>query len=78
MMAAAPLLVRVSPAPAVPEKAMVKLEKYFQSGKRSGGGECTVRRGPKAGTYWVDFSKEEGTGRAWRAAVRGLEMAAGH
>lgn len=78
MMAAAPLLVRVSPAPAVPEKAMVKLQKYFQSGKRSGGGECTVRRGPKAGTYWVDFSKEEGTGRAWRAAVRGLEMAAGH
>lgn len=71
-MAAAPLLVRVSPAPAAGEKANLKLQAYFQSGKRSGGGECNVRAGPKPGTYWVDFFKEQGTGRA----VRGLEMAA--
>ncbi|XP_041329542.1 E3 ubiquitin-protein ligase DTX3L [Pyrgilauda ruficollis] len=58
-MAAAPLLVWVSPAPAAGEKATVKLQRYFQSGKRSGGGECTVRPGPKLGTYWVDFSKEQ-------------------
>ncbi|NXI15505.1 DTX3L ligase, partial [Irena cyanogastra] len=59
IMAAAPLLVRLSPAPAPGEKAMFKLQTYFQSGKRSGGGECRVRPGPKPGTYWVDFSKEQ-------------------
>ncbi|KAF2988648.1 hypothetical protein EK904_007399 [Melospiza melodia maxima] len=64
-MAAAPLLVRVSPAPATADKAIYKLLTYFQSVKRSGGGECSVRPGPEAGTYWVDFSKEQGTGRAW-------------
>ncbi|NXH42079.1 DTX3L ligase, partial [Dicaeum eximium] len=58
IMAAAPLLVRVSPAPAAGE-AIRKLQAYFQSGKRSGGGECNVRLGPKPGTYWVDFSKEQ-------------------
>ncbi|NWW21056.1 DTX3L ligase, partial [Falcunculus frontatus] len=56
---AAPLLVRLSPAPAAGEKATLKLQAYFQSGKRSGGGECNVRAGPKPGTYWVDFSKEQ-------------------
>ncbi|NXS80177.1 DTX3L ligase, partial [Erpornis zantholeuca] len=59
MMAAAPLLVRLSPAPAAGEKAIRKLQAYFQSGKRSGGGECNVRAGPKPGTYWVDFSEEQ-------------------
>ncbi|NWX59782.1 DTX3L ligase, partial [Promerops cafer] len=59
IMAAAPLLVRLSPAPAAGEKATLKLQAYFQSGKRSGGGECNVRAGPKPGTYWVDFSKEQ-------------------
>lgn len=63
IMAAAPLLVRLSPAPAAGEKANLKLQAYFQSGKRSGGGECNVRTGPKPGTYWVDFFKEQGTGR---------------
>uniref|UniRef100_A0A8C3DGN4 E3 ubiquitin-protein ligase n=1 Tax=Corvus moneduloides TaxID=1196302 RepID=A0A8C3DGN4_CORMO len=57
-MAAAPLLVQLSPAPATGEKAILKLQAYFQSGKRSGGGECNVRTGPKPGTYWVDFFKE--------------------
>ncbi|NWH99135.1 DTX3L ligase, partial [Tichodroma muraria] len=59
IMAAAPLLVRLSPVPAAGEKAILKLQAYFQSGKRSGGGECNVRAGPKPGTYWVDFSKEQ-------------------
>ncbi|NXR77446.1 DTX3L ligase, partial [Pycnonotus jocosus] len=59
IMAAAPLLVRLSPAPAAGEKANLKLQAYFQSGKRSGGGECNVRTGPKPGTYWVDFFKEQ-------------------
>ncbi|NXV09887.1 DTX3L ligase, partial [Cettia cetti] len=59
IMAAAPLLVRLSPAPAAGEKAILKLQAYFQSGKRSGGGECNVRAGPKPGTYWVDFFKEQ-------------------
>ncbi|NXD93020.1 DTX3L ligase, partial [Chaetorhynchus papuensis] len=59
IMAAAPLLVRLCPAPASGEKANLKLQAYFQSGKRSGGGECNVRAGPKPGTYWVDFFKEQ-------------------
>ncbi|NWR42755.1 DTX3L ligase, partial [Regulus satrapa] len=59
IMAAAPLLVRLSPAPAAADKAILKLQAYFQSGKRSGGGECNVRVGPRPGTYWVDFSKEQ-------------------
>ncbi|NXC96829.1 DTX3L ligase, partial [Certhia familiaris] len=59
IMAAAPLLVRLSPAPAASEKVIFKLQTYFQSGKRSGGGECNVRAGPGPGTYWVDFSKEQ-------------------
>ncbi|NXQ10157.1 DTX3L ligase, partial [Peucedramus taeniatus] len=59
IMAASPLLVRVSPEPAASEKPIFKLQAYFQSGKRSGGGECNVRPGPKPGTYWVDFTKEQ-------------------
>ncbi|KAM4897569.1 E3 ubiquitin-protein ligase DTX3L isoform 1-T1 [Sylvia borin] len=58
-MAAEPLLVRLSPAPAAGEKAIFRLQTYFQSAKRSGGGECNVRNGPKAGTYWVQFSKKQ-------------------
>ncbi|NXO07480.1 DTX3L ligase, partial [Oriolus oriolus] len=59
MAAAAPLLVRLSPAPAAGEAAIRKLQAYFQSGKRSGGGECNVRAGPKPGTYRVDFFNEQ-------------------
>ncbi|NXM66717.1 DTX3L ligase, partial [Serilophus lunatus] len=58
IMAAEPLLVRLSPVPDSGEKAMLKLHAYFQSGKRSGGGECDVRVGPAPGTFWVDFKKE--------------------
>ncbi|XP_069636997.1 E3 ubiquitin-protein ligase DTX3L [Haliaeetus albicilla] len=57
-MAAAPVLVRLCPAPDAGEKPMLKLQSYFQSGKRSGGGECEVRPGPEPGTYWVQFQQE--------------------
>ncbi|XP_052647131.1 E3 ubiquitin-protein ligase DTX3L [Harpia harpyja] len=57
-MAAAPVLVRLCPAPDAGEKPMLKLQSYFQSGKRSGGGECEVRVGPEPGTYWVQFQQE--------------------
>ncbi|NWT56882.1 DTX3L ligase, partial [Erythrocercus mccallii] len=59
IMAEAPLLVRLNPEPAAGEKVILKLQTYFQSGKRSGGGECKVRAGPEHGTYWVDFSNEQ-------------------
>ncbi|NXS06719.1 DTX3L ligase, partial [Neodrepanis coruscans] len=58
IMAAAPLLVRLSPAPDPGDRAMLKLQTYFQSGKRSGGGECDVWLGPSPGTFWVFFSEE--------------------
>ncbi|RLW04694.1 hypothetical protein DV515_00005654 [Chloebia gouldiae] len=70
-MAAAPLLVRVSPAPAAGDKAILKLQAYFQSGRRSGGGECAVRAGPWPGTYWVEFSKEQGDPAKSRVAAQG-------
>ncbi|XP_054063706.1 E3 ubiquitin-protein ligase DTX3L [Rissa tridactyla] len=55
---AAPLLVRLCPAPGAADKPLLKLQSYFQSGKRSGGGECEVRAGPEPGTYWVHFQQE--------------------
>ncbi|NXD19773.1 DTX3L ligase, partial [Spelaeornis formosus] len=58
IMAAAPLLVRLGAAPAG-EKLILKLQAYFQSRKRSGGGECNVRTGSQPGTYWVEFFKEQ-------------------
>uniref|UniRef100_A0A8C3R8Q1 E3 ubiquitin-protein ligase n=1 Tax=Cyanoderma ruficeps TaxID=181631 RepID=A0A8C3R8Q1_9PASS len=58
-MAAVPLLVGLSSAPAAGEKAIVKLQTYFQSRKRSGGGECKVHPGPKPGTYRVYFANEQ-------------------
>ncbi|KAK4817172.1 hypothetical protein QYF61_003511, partial [Mycteria americana] len=57
-MAASPLLVRLCPPPDAREKPMLKLQSYFQSGKRSGGGECEVQVGPEPGTYWVHFQQE--------------------
>ncbi|XP_072731276.1 E3 ubiquitin-protein ligase DTX3L [Ciconia boyciana] len=57
-MAASPLLVRLCPPPDAREKPMLKLQSYFQSGKRSGGGECEVQVGPEPGTYWVQFQQE--------------------
>ncbi|NXN45152.1 DTX3L ligase, partial [Rhinoptilus africanus] len=55
---APPLLVRLCPAPGAADKPLLKLQSYFQSGKRSGGGECEVRAGPEPGTYWVHFQQE--------------------
>lgn len=60
-MAASALLVRLWPAPDSGEKVLLKLQSYFQSGKRSGGGECEVRAGPVPNTYWVLFQREQGT-----------------
>ncbi|XP_074949055.1 E3 ubiquitin-protein ligase DTX3L [Phalacrocorax aristotelis] len=57
-MAALPLLVRLCPAPDAGEKPILKLQRYFQSGKRSGGGECEVWGGSEPGTYWVHFKQE--------------------
>uniref|UniRef100_A0A8C3JNJ6 E3 ubiquitin-protein ligase n=1 Tax=Calidris pygmaea TaxID=425635 RepID=A0A8C3JNJ6_9CHAR len=62
MAAPAALLVRLCPAPSAVEKALLKLQSYFQSGKRSGGGECEVRLGPEPGTYCVHFQQERGRG----------------
>lgn len=68
---AVPLLVRLCPAPDGGEKAMLKLQSYFQSPKRSGGGECEVRAGPDPGTYRVYFQHERGTaGRGIRYGCR--------
>ncbi|XP_068921145.1 protein mono-ADP-ribosyltransferase PARP14-like [Petaurus breviceps papuanus] len=36
-----------------------KLQKYFQSRRQSGGGECTVKAGPAEGTFWVEFLERE-------------------
>ncbi|TRZ19819.1 hypothetical protein HGM15179_007278 [Zosterops borbonicus] len=76
MMAAAPLLVRLSPAPAAGEKAILKLQAYFQSGKRSGGGECSVVAGPKPGTYWVNFFREQDRKRVESRKKHSLELGA--
>ncbi|NXN34021.1 DTX3L ligase, partial [Nycticryphes semicollaris] len=53
-----PLLVRLCPPPGPAEKPLLKLQSYFQSVKRSGGGECEVVAGPEPGTYWVRFKLE--------------------
>ncbi|NXF33946.1 DTX3L ligase, partial [Nyctibius bracteatus] len=58
IMAVSPLLVRLCPAPDAAEKPILKLQRYFQSERRSGGGECEVRAGPEPGTYRVLFQQE--------------------
>ncbi|NXT01449.1 DTX3L ligase, partial [Jacana jacana] len=59
IMAPPPLLVRLCPPPGATEKPLLKLQSYFQSVKRSGGGECEVLVGPEPGTYWVRFRLEQ-------------------
>ncbi|NXI65091.1 DTX3L ligase, partial [Anseranas semipalmata] len=73
-MAAAALLVRLCPAPAAGEKAKLKLQSYFQSGKRSGGGECEVQAGPEPGTYLVYFQQERDKKSVESRADHILEM----
>ncbi|NXY89984.1 DTX3L ligase, partial [Alcedo cyanopectus] len=52
------LLVRLCPAPDTGDRLMFKLHSYFQSGKRSGGGECEIWEGSEPGSYWVRFREE--------------------
>ncbi|XP_074157486.1 E3 ubiquitin-protein ligase DTX3L isoform X2 [Sminthopsis crassicaudata] len=40
-----------------------KLQKYFQSPRKSGGGECSVKAGPTEGTYWVEFLEKQAKDR---------------
>uniref|UniRef100_A0A8C9FB40 E3 ubiquitin-protein ligase n=1 Tax=Pavo cristatus TaxID=9049 RepID=A0A8C9FB40_PAVCR len=71
---AVPLLVRLCPAPDGGEKAMLKLQSYFQSPKRSGGGECEVRAGTEPGTYWVYFQHDRDKKRVESRADHVLEL----
>nr|XP_060631319.1 E3 ubiquitin-protein ligase DTX3L [Anolis sagrei ordinatus] len=55
-----PLLVRVYPSGNNPKQIELKLEAYFQSPRKSGGGECEVRaRDAERGLYAVRFRSEE-------------------
>ncbi|KAG8125145.1 hypothetical protein E2320_020367 [Naja naja] len=55
-----PLFVKVFPPGFLPEKVEAKLEIYFQSPKKSGGGECNVRvQDRERGVYSVRFCSEE-------------------
>ncbi|NXH18614.1 DTX3L ligase, partial [Bucco capensis] len=69
-----PLLVQLCPAPDAGEKVRLKLQSYFQSGKRSGGGECEVRAGLEPGTYWVQFQKEQDKKNVESRTDHGLEI----
>ncbi|NXE81436.1 DTX3L ligase, partial [Cochlearius cochlearius] len=75
---AARLLVRLCPAPEAGEKPMLKLQSYFQSGRRSGGGECEVRAGPEPGTYWVHFQQERDKKNVESRTDHVLEMGTRH
>ncbi|NXP21328.1 DTX3L ligase, partial [Scytalopus superciliaris] len=75
---AAPLLVLLSPPPDPADRALLKLQAYFQSGKRSGGGECEVRPGPQPGTYWVDFREERDKKSVESRRDHVLEMGSKH
>ncbi|NXX89327.1 DTX3L ligase, partial [Centropus bengalensis] len=73
------LLVRICPPPRAGEKLLLlKLQSYFQSGKRSGGGECEVQRGPQPGTYWVDFQQERDKKNVESRTDHALEIDATH
>ncbi|XP_044525986.1 protein mono-ADP-ribosyltransferase PARP14-like [Gracilinanus agilis] len=51
-----------------------KLQKYFQSLKKSGGGECTVKAGPSEGTYWVEFLESQARQRVLKRENHELEL----
>ncbi|XP_034641713.1 E3 ubiquitin-protein ligase DTX3L [Trachemys scripta elegans] len=72
----APLLVWVSPAPRPRpgDKLPLKLESYFQSARRSGGGECEVEPGPEPGTYLVCFHLEQDKNRVKSRENHALEI----
>ncbi|NXV76035.1 DTX3L ligase, partial [Atlantisia rogersi] len=75
-MAEARLLVRLCPPPDAGEKLTRKIQTYFQSGKRSGGGECNVSVGPQPGTYWVQFENEQDKKRVESRTDHVLEVGA--
>ncbi|KAM6269370.1 E3 ubiquitin-protein ligase DTX3L [Porphyrio hochstetteri] len=75
-MAVARLLVRLCPPPDAGEKLTRKIQAYFQSGKRSGGGECNVSVGPEPGTYWVQFENEPDKKRVESRTDHVLELGA--
>ncbi|XP_047730766.1 protein mono-ADP-ribosyltransferase PARP14 isoform X2 [Prionailurus viverrinus] len=55
-----PLLVEGSWGPDPPKNLSTKLQMYFQSPKRSGGGECEVRQEPgRPGLFLVFFHRED-------------------
>ncbi|XP_044525985.1 protein mono-ADP-ribosyltransferase PARP14-like [Gracilinanus agilis] len=51
-----------------------KLQKYLQSRKRAGGGECTVKAGPSEGTYWVEFLESQARQRVLEKKSHELEL----
>lgn len=59
-----PLLVEGSWGPDPPKNLGTKLQMYFQSRKRSGGGECEVRQEPGSPPrFLVLFFPDDGEGR---------------
>lgn len=65
-----PLLVEGSWGPNPPKNLSTKLQMYFQSPKKSGGGECEVRQEPGSpGRFLVLFYPEDGEGRAGTARL---------
>lgn len=71
---AVPLLVRLCPVPDGGERVILKLQSYFQSPRRSGGGECEVQAGPERGIYRVYFKQEQDKKRVESRANHVLEV----
>ncbi|XP_027700943.1 E3 ubiquitin-protein ligase DTX3L-like [Vombatus ursinus] len=67
------VLVRVSESCSGLEK---KLQKYFQSLKKSGGGECKVNAGLTEGTFWVEFLEKEAKERVIAKRDHTVEVSA--
>ncbi|XP_036601685.1 E3 ubiquitin-protein ligase DTX3L-like [Trichosurus vulpecula] len=67
------VLVRASESCSGLEK---KLQKYFQSRRKSGGGECTVKAGPTEGTFWVEFLEREAKERVIAKGDHTVEVSA--
>ncbi|NWU99030.1 DTX3L ligase, partial [Upupa epops] len=74
IMADSELLVRLCPTPGAGDRSLTKLQRYFQSAKSSGGGECDVRAGSEPGTYWVRFHQERDKKRVESRGDHSLEI----
>ncbi|XP_072469908.1 E3 ubiquitin-protein ligase DTX3L [Notamacropus eugenii] len=69
-----PVLVFVSePCPGLEKK----LQKYFQSPRKSGGGECTITAGPTEDTFLVEFLEREAKDRVIAKSNHMVEVCAG-